>query len=464
MKNTLTLLTALLLAPLVALHAAEPSASRPNIVLITADDLGLQLSCYGEKNIVTPQLDRFAAEGVRFTHGYVAQSSCSPSRAALLTGKWPHQNGQIGLSHLGFAMHAGQKTLPVLLKNAGYHTGIIGKRHVEPVADVPFDWENVTEVGYGRTQNVQWVAEQSRAFLAEAKKAGRPFFYYVNYFDPHGPLNAKTDQINGLPEKPLAASDIRDPIPFGDADTREPKAATARLLNTVLRLDTGFGLLMDELKAAGVAENTLVIFVGDNGVVTPRGKTTSYELGLRVPFLVRWPGTTKPAVRAELVSLLDIVPTVLEAAGVPAPEGLAGRSLQPLLRGENVPWREFIFSEMNFHTPDFLRLQRSVRDARHKLLVTLNPRGGEPALGLYDLREDPWEKRNLADDPALVPVRRKLEAALLEWRKETADPMLDDARTQRWIAAAKKWGNAPREKVGAKMVVKVPPGELRLLE
>jgi len=400
MKSTLTLLTTLLLAPLAALHAAEPPASRPNIVLITADDLGLQLSCYGEKNIVTPQLDRFAAEGVRFTHGYVAQSSCSPSRAALLTGKWPHQNGQIGLSHLGFGMHAGQKTLPVLLKNAGYHTGIIGKRHVEPVADVPFDWENVTEVGYGRTQNVQWVAEQSRAFLAEAKKAGRPFFYYVNYFDPHGPLNAKTDQINGLPEKPLAASDIRDPIPFGDADTREPKAATARLLNTVLRLDTGFGLLMDELNAAGV----------------------------------------------------------------PAPEGLAGRSLQPLLRGENVPWREFLFSEMNFHTPDFLRLQRSVRDARHKLLVTLNPRGGEPALGLYDLREEPWEKRNLADDPALAPVRRKLEAALLEWRKETADPVLDDGRTQRWIAATKKWASGPREKVGAKMVVKVPPGELRLLE
>ena len=464
MKHTLTLLTALLLAPLAAQHAADAPKQRPNILLITADDLGLQLSCYGEKNIGTPHLDRLAAEGVRFANGYVAQASCSSSRAALLTGKWPHQNGQVGLAHLGFTMHPGQRTLPALLKAAGYRTGIIGKLHVEPESVLPFDWKPAKSAP-GGARNVQWIAEQSRAFIAGAKQAGQPFFYYVNYFDPHGPLNAETDQVNGLPEKPIAAADVRETIPVGDVDIREPKAATARLLNTVLRIDAGIGLLLDELKRAGVAENTLVMFVGDNGVATPRGKTTSYELGLRVPFLVRWPGTAKPGqVREELVSLLDIMPTVLDATGLQPPDGLAGRALQPLMRGEQAAWREYLFSEMNFHTPDFVRLQRSVRDGRHKLLLTLNPRANEPRLGLYDLRDDPWEKRNLVHNPALAPVKQKLEAALLQWRQETADPLLDDARAQRWIAAAKKWGSGPREKVGNKRVVSVPPGDLKLLE
>ena len=110
------------------------AAGKPNILLITTDDLGCQLSCYGEKRFNTPKLDAFAAEGVRFEHFYVAQSSCSSSRAALLTGRWPHQTGQYGLAHLGFTMHPGQKNLPALLKSAGYRTGIIGKLHVEPAA------------------------------------------------------------------------------------------------------------------------------------------------------------------------------------------------------------------------------------------------------------------------------------------------------------------------------------------
>jgi arylsulfatase A-like enzyme len=119
---------------------------------------------------------------------------------------------------------------------------------------------------------------------------------------------------------------------------------------------------------------------------------------------------------------------------------------------------------MNFHTPDLVRLQRSVRDARHKLLLTLNPREGEPALGLYDLRDDPWENRNLANEPSFAPVRARLEAALLKWRTETADPLLDAARAERWVAAGQKWGQGPREKLGAYQVVRVPPGEQHLLD
>jgi len=441
------------------------AAERPNVLLINADDLGLQLSCYGDPNIKTPVLDALAAEGVRFAHAYVAQSSCSPSRAAMLTGTWPHQNGQIGLSHLGFQMKPGQVTLPTLLRNAGYRTGIIGKRHIEPVADVPFDWEEVAETAFNRTRNVQWVAERSRDFFASARELGQPFFYYVNYYDPHGPLNDTTDVVNGLPKTKLTAADIREHMPSTAKTLEGKKTETARLYNTVLRLDSGVGLLLAELKAAGFAENTLVIFVGDNGVAVPGGKMTSSELGLRVPLLVRWPGVAKSGqVREELVSLLDLMPTVLDATGVRQPAGLAGRPLQPLLRGEKHAWRELLFSEMNFQTPDYLRLQRTVRDGRHKLLVNLNPREGEPRVGLYDLHDDPWEKRNLADDAALQPVREKLEKALLQWRTDTTDPTLDPARVERWQTAAKRWAAGPRMKRGDKMVVAVPKGELKLLE
>ena len=194
--------------------SAADTAARPNILLITADDLGCQLSCYGEQRFRTPRLDALAAEGVRFESFYVAQSSCSSSRSALLTGRWPHQTGQIGLAHLGFTMHPGQPNLPALLQAAGYRTGIIGKLHVAPAAEFPWDWMPAKEkVAALPTRNVHWVAQQSREFLASAKAAGQPFFYYVNFFDPHGPYTPEADQVEGVPEKPLrpATSGNRSP-------------------------------------------------------------------------------------------------------------------------------------------------------------------------------------------------------------------------------------------------------------
>jgi N-sulfoglucosamine sulfohydrolase len=444
---------------------AFAATARPNILLITADDLGFQLSCYGEKNIATPKLDTLAREGVRFANAYVAQSSCSSSRAALLTGRWPHQNGQFGLAHLGFRMNPSQPSLPALLKSAGYRTGIIGKLHVEPAANFPFDWKpGKGPPGVNPTRDVKWVAAQSREFLASAKQSGQPFFYYVNYFDPHGPLNAESDQVNGVPEKPLQPGDIKAPLPFGAPTEQGKREASARLLNTVLRLDTGVGLLLDELKAAGFADNTLVVFVGDNGLAAPRGKTTSYELGVRVPLIVRWPGTAKAAqTRPELVSLLDLMPTLLTAAGVKPPAGLVGQPLQPLIRGESPAWRELLFTEMNFHEPQQCAPQRSIRDASHKLMLNLTPRPNQSPVELFDLRSDPWETKNLADDASLATIRQQLEAALLDWREQTADPLLDPARLKRWRDAAAHWDKIPRVKSGPNTVVHIPAGELELL-
>ena len=451
---------------LLAVATASTAQSKLNILLITADDLGCNLSCYGEKRIATPKLDAFAAEGVRFQNSYVAQSSCSPSRAALLSGLWPHQSGQIGLAQGGFTMRPGLPNLPALLKAAGYRTGIIGKLHVEPAAEYPFDWAPKEKFANRATRNVQWVAAQSREFFASAKAAGQPFFYYVNYFDPHGPFTKETDQVNGLPAKPLTAADIKDPLPLKGSSEDRIREETARLLNTVLRMDAGMGLLLDELKAAGYADNTLVIFVGDNGIIMPRGKRTCYESGVRVPMIVRWPGTAKPQVRNEPVSLLDVMPTILAATGVKAPGNLVGAALQPLLRGEEVKWREFLFTEMNFHQPEDFQPQRSVRDARFKLLLNLIPESGQSPVELFDLRNDPGETKNLASDPSHADTRQRLEAAMKAWRETSADPLLDAARLKRWSEAHQGWLKLklPSVKTIQGNGKQMPPGGLDLLK
>jgi len=429
-----------------------------NILLITADDLGCQLSCYGETRFSTPGLDALAAEGARFEHFYVAQSSCSSSRAALLTGRWPHQNGQIGLAHLGFRMHPGQPTLPAPLKAAGYRTGIIGKLHVEPAADFPWDWMSKAKVAARPTQDVKWVAEQSRAFFASARQAKQPFFYYVNFLDPHGPYTPEVDQIAGIPETPMRAQDVMDPYPLRAPTEAAQKRVTATIINTIRRVDVGVGLLLDGLQSAGFAANMLVVFLGDNGLPVIRGKTWSYEPGVRVPLLMRGPGIEPGSVRTDLASAVDLMPTILRAASLAVPASVAGQTLLPDSA------REFLFTEMNFHEPQILRVQRSVRNERFKLVLNLMPAPDQAPVELFDLRADPGETKNLAGEPAYADVRRQLEAALQPWREKTHDPTLDAARVRRWQEAAARWGQLPKIKAGPSMVVRIPAGELDLLK
>ncbi|MHB8898167.1 MAG: sulfatase family protein [Thermoguttaceae bacterium] len=443
---------------LLYLVAPAVAAERPNIVLITADDLGCQLSCYGEKRFSTPRLDALAAQGARFENFYVAQSSCSASRSALLTGRWPHQNGQLGLAHLGFRMHPDQPNLPALFKAAGYRTGIIGKLHVEPAADFPWDWMPTAKVAAKPTQDVKWVAQQSRTFLASAKEARKPFFYYVNFFDPHGPYTPEVDQVAGIPENPVRAGDVTDPYPLKAPTEAARKRITATIINTIRRVDAGVGLLLDELESAGLASNTLVVFLGDNGLPLIRGKTWCYEAGVHVPLLMRGPGIEPNSVRGDLASEVDLAPTLLEAADLAVPRKVAGQSLMGTTR------RELLFTEMNFHEPQIVRLQRSVRDDRFKLLLNLMPDPDQEPVELFDLQADPGETRNLAGDANRAEIRGRLETALQAWRVQTGDPTLDAARVRRWQDAALRWGKIPKVPAGPSMVVHIPEGELNLLQ
>lgn len=461
-----TLLLVIFLLPLPLL-----AGERPNVLLVTADDLGLQLSSYGDPHIRTPRLDELAASGVMFRTAWVTHASCSSSRSSMFSGMYPHTTGQIGLANAGFTLDEAEvgKNLARYLKDAGYRTGILGKLHVAPESSFPFDYRP----GRQDTRDVRAVAENAAAFLEEEPEA--PFFLMVNYSDPHY-YKEKNGHIGfppswkGLPPDPLPADAVPG-WPFQGFDEPVARRRTSNYYNTVMRLDTGVGLLLDALTAAGHEKDTLVIFLGDHGPPFNRGKTTCYEAGLRVPFLVRWPGVSTAGVTSRaLVSSADIVPTVLDAAGIEFPREFHGRSLRPTLTASEPPrdWRRHLVAEFHYHGNQDFFPRRAIRDARFKLIhnplagkghpprrVDADPTGkfaedqkyrdtpaGEahrrfldpPEWEFYDLAADPVEFHNRIDEPEFAEAIAELKEALLAWRRATDDPLLEDAGWERFRA------------------------------
>jgi N-sulfoglucosamine sulfohydrolase len=447
------------LALTATLMGGESTSARPNILLVTADDLGLQMGCYGDQIVHTPHLDRFAAQGIRFTRAFVTQASCSPSRSSMLTGLYPHQNGQVGLSHRGYSMYDPPiPTLPGELKKAGYRTGIIGKLHVNPESCFPFDFKRTD---YKTARDVAKVATLAAEFTDSSK--GTPFFLMVNFTDPHSPFFR---DVSGHPKVKVAADQVT-PFAFTGRDDAKLRQMTADYYCCVNRFDEGFGMLMDILKKSHLTENTLVVVIGDHGPPFPRAKVTCYEAGLQIPWLVRWPGTVEGAqVKDAFISTVDLMPTILEAANVNMPAGLAGQSLVPLLDGRRDRVRDYVFGEFTSHVPVHYLPQRTVRDERYKLCVQLllepavierlkqagidqkqqfqSSFSNVPAVGLYDLETDPHEFQNLADDPEYQVVLKKLQRALHDWRVATQDPLLDIAHlialTQSHVGVHEKYG------------------------
>lgn len=436
--------------------------ARPNILLIVSEDNGPEIGAYGAPHVSTPNLDALAASGVLFQNAYVPQAGCSQSRAAFLTGLYPHQNGQIGLATWKFGLYRGNTPNIVRsLKQAGYRTGIIGKLHVNPPEAFPFDFVKIPSANFQREGMGRYAAFAAE-FMGQAEQ---PFFLSVNYPDAHRPF---LTQVDGIPERPLQAVDV-EPLEYMGLDSPELREQTADYYNSMNRLDWYVGDLLRALMDSGKHEDTLVVYLGDHGADLLRGKRTSYEGGVRVPLIVRWPGQQQAGqVREELVSTLDLMPTFLEASAAGKVTGLPGRSLSPLLAGRTPPWREYLFTEFHLHSNHNYFPQRTVRDQQYKLIHNLMPNTVNPghaftlgrffsegelqeavsrapqrvrtaylAMGrpaeyeLYDLTVDPHEFNNLASDPAYDDTFERLKARLHQWREETEDPFLDPANTAR---------------------------------
>jgi N-sulfoglucosamine sulfohydrolase len=373
-------------------------------------------------------------------------------------------------------------TLPQLLRTEGYRTGLIGKLHVLPEAAFPFHFRfDDKEVVSFQHRDVKRVAEEASKFMAAGES---PFCLTVCYADAHLPF---LRQDLGLPENPISAAAVKT-LPAVGIDNPRLREQTADYYNCISRLDTGIGFLLDGLERSGKARNTLVIYVSDHGPQFGRGKVTSYELGLRVPLIIREPNRTEAgASRSELTSTIDLLPTILDYAGVRAPKNLPGKSLAPLMTGPDPEFRRHQFAEWNtshaWPTPSLMFPQRSATDGRYKLIRNLlvetpNPveeyyttqalvqtgatqdeisvasehvREGyatwrqAPPVELYDLFVDPYELDNLAEHEDYVQVRRGLINALEQWRLDTNDPLLDAAKLQMLMDEDRLGRPRPRE-------------------
>ena len=453
---------------LLSTEAAE-SAGRPNVLLITSEDHSPDIGLYGDDTVATPHLDTLAENGVLFERAFVTLSVCSPSRGTILTGLHPHQNGQLGLATHGYHTYEGIPNLYQIMKGGGYRTSMIGKLHVLPEKAFPIDSWPIKSSNFGKKNLAEYAVRAKEIFTA----AEDPFFLMVNFPDAH---TSFVRQIDGQPADPVDPGDITVPAYVG-VDNPRLRESIANYYNCLARLDHCMGELMAALEASGKRENTLVIWLSDHGSQIARGKVTCYEAGLQVPMIIDWPGVDVPHREDRMVSTVDILPTILGATGIEMPgEGaveLPGRDLRPLIENEKTEdWRTHVFAEYwpcsrNWQV---FHLQQSVRDERFKLIVNMHPgpnqvlagyyRGKHqkevpsieevaqadskvqagyatwleaPEFELYDLKKDPYEWTNIADDPAYAENLDSLKAALKSWRKVTKDPMSQPELLKRYI-------------------------------
>jgi arylsulfatase A len=417
------------------------AADKPNIVLIFADDLGINdLSCYGRKDQPTPNLDRMAAEGMRFTCGYCSQPICSPSRAGILTGKTPARlhlttflpgrpdaKSQMVLHpKIRMELPLEEKTLAEYLKDAGYTSGCVGKWHLGGAGFGPkeqgFDYAyagqanttpSTTEGGKGEYDHTS----HALAFLEQNKD--KPFFLYVPFNTPHIPLAAKKDLI----EKHQGAF----------------YPTYAAMMET---MDDCVGLILKKIKDLQLDEKTLVIFTSDNGGLSVLefaggpstynapyrgGKGYVYEGGLREPTIIRWPGKIKPAVVDVPIIQLDFVPTLLKLVGASAPSGLDGTDISPLLLGTgSMPARKFFWHFPHYNNQGG-RPAGAVRDGDWKFVTYYDT--GETQL--FNLKDDVGERSDLAaKESSHVARLKKLHddwLVAIDAQRNTPNPNFDPA-------------------------------------
>ncbi|WP_328356271.1 sulfatase [Streptomyces sp. NBC_00445] len=409
-------------------------ATKPNIIVVLIDDLARrELGCYGNTFNETPHMDRLAADGTRFEAGYAAAPVCSPTRASIMTGQYPARAGIT--EFLGAAgddfLPTSHQTLPVTLRDAGYRTGLIGKWHLSetytgPVRDRPGNpWSHgftdviASEQKYiadgdyfhpyfmlpdlpAREENEYLTDRLNREaldFITRAKDDGKPFFLYLSHYATHTKLAAPQPLVDKYAAKPGAGQPGRNPV-------------LAAMLEVI---DDGVGAIRDALRQRGIAENTVIVLLSDNGgdsavaTSTPlRGsKATLYEGGVRVPMIAYHPSGTRGRVVDTPFSTVDFMPTLLDTADVARPPGqhLDGISFAGLLAGGAAPRRTDLFWVYpHWHDPG--APTASVRRGRYKLLRHLHDGRAE----LYDLAADPGEADNLA---AQLPAEtRQLQAAL----------------------------------------------------
>lgn len=441
-----------------------------NVLLIIADDLGRQLGCYGNETIDTPNLNQLAAEGVKFTNAFASTASCSGSRSTLYTGQHTHQNGQYGL-HNGrnhFLTFDHVETAPSLFNERGYKTGIIGKVHVGPSSAYPWQIREESD-----TRDVAFIADRCGAFFDKASREKLPFFLTVGFIDPHRDLSRGgfgNDNVFDERVKKQTYDPSKLVVPPFINDTEGTRKELANYYESIARMDLGVGIILDHLERQGFRENTLVLFLSDNGPPFINSKTTLYDAGINLPLIVRCPGIGPPGVsNPNLVSHVDVLPTLLHwsdgsaerraVSNCESPSSRLGRSFLSILHSptEQRGW-DHVYGSHTFHEVTNYWPTRFIRTTRYKYHRNLAWRldfpmaadiygslswedvrnGGTRMVGgrklrdfffrppeeLYDLEMDPGEIHNLAQSPEHTKTLESLRERLETWQWRSEDPWL----------------------------------------
>lgn len=458
---------------------AQAAKARPNLLIfLTDDESWLERSAYGWSKLPTPHFDRVAKQGVLFTRGYTSAPSCAPSRASLLTGRhfWELEEGAFIQAWLPTKF----PVLPDLMEAGGYHAGYTGKGWGPGVLEPAGRKRNPAGDAYQKMRRsapeeaispIDYAANFDD-FL-KRKPKGKPFWFWVGSTEPHGPYGR--DNHRKLAKYKVTMEEVKTPefLP----DTPAIRRDRANFAYEICYTDEDLGRVLRVLEEHGELENTLVIVSSDNGTAIPRSKTNLQDWGLHVPMAMMWPARVPAGRRVDdFVNFVDLAPTMLEAAGLPVPRSMSGRSILPVLTskrsGRVDPARSWVAGGLEWHGEfDPVSLAaRTIRDERYHYIVNygkepripLDPAkrlpdseysktaatasltallekhpehpavkrfipllaDARPREELYDTKEDPWEMNNLAGSPQHAPILARLKKQLEELQRRTKDPRI----------------------------------------
>lgn len=453
-------LLCLSLVPLFAAYA------QPNLLIITVDDMSCDsVGVYGCKLAdTTPNMDKLAAQSLRFSQAHVVVGNCMPSRNVMWSGRYPHNNGIEGF----LPIPKEKKTYPVLgeiVMAAGYFTGIRHKvEHSTPYA--PFPWDlDLREEKRDDTKNAPSWGKAATRGIEAAKKAGKPFCLLLNIADPHKPFYAENNKGETVPDDNVPSRVFTPeevPVPGFLPDDPVIRKELAHYYSSVRRADDSVGAILEALKASGQDDNTIIVFLSDHGMPLPFAKTQLYHHSSRTPLMIRWPGVT-PAGAVDdthLISTVDLLPTLLDMLQIKQPGGFDGRSFAPILKGEAQPERTMVFKEHNENAAGQRTPMRAVQTKDYVYLFNPWSNGTRVMSGAtngtstcrqmrvlaktdqqiaaridlfdhrlpeeaYEIRYDPDALTNLIDKPEHATQVAALEKAMEEWMVRTQDPLLE---------------------------------------
>ena len=408
--------------------------THPNIIKIICHDIGKHLGCYGVKSVSTKAIDALAKNGILFENSYATSPGCSPSRAAIATGMYPHNNGVLGLAHAHFGWSLDKKVNHIakhFFKN-NYSSILFGLQHVT---------YNEKTLGFKKIfpeRPADAVVKNIKENI-DSNLFKKPFYAEINFFEPHRPFD-----FGGV--KPFKSKGISVPkyIP-NNHDTRKEFAS---MQGAIKKMDDSVAKIINILKRKNLYENTIILFTTDHGIPFPRAKGTLYDAGIETSLIISYPKLKiKNKKFKELISNIDILPTLLDFAKIKIPKIIQGKSFYPLIMNKKYNQNKQIFAEKTYH--DLFDPIRCIRDKNYKLIINFDSDKiirvpGDVMMGptyktmlkqminvrdryeLYHIKTDKFERKNLAQNMKYKKIRQNLLKKIAKWMKSTKDPLLNN--------------------------------------